>query len=739
MGAGADLERVAGLGRRARPAAVTLTGVAGEPAASEIAELRAAVAELTEQVRQQTKLIGELRSTVAELVSATTSVSPSGAALAPSQVELWQRLGMTDGERRNVTVLFADISGFTALAETLDPEECQLVMQDTMSALSAVVTGNDGYLEKFIGDALCAIFGAPIAHDDEPERAVRSAMAMHRLLAERAERQPDLPTLGVHIGINTGIVVAGMVGDGTQYGVMGDTINTASRLMGLAEVGETFLSFETARRVRREFRLEDRGRFEVKGKAQSVAAFNVLGELGPDDQAMFSDRRSPLIGLGAHRDQLRALATTAAAGAPAVALLTGARGTGKSRLLDDFGDWAAGTFTISRGSARVQGETSIGLIDAALGSVLPGLSVSSFGDRDAADDARAEELAEAIAEAAADRPIAVLLDDLDLAEDGSLDVLAQLVESVEAAVLWVFAARRLPPRIAQLADRTAGSGSRTTRTTHVVRLGPLASDHLAELADALVPGAFDEAYRSRLAALADGSAEFVEEIVLSLIDEGTVVEGADGRWEAVGDLDLVALPTSVTELVEARMDGLATAARLTLQDAAVIGLRFTERLLERVTRVPAQLDAALAELAAAELIAAPSGGDDLGLWSFRSRLVRDVAYDSLLRRRRPLAHRAAAEALVALGEDTSPADVELIAHHFAQGDDPRLAMPYLRRAAEHALAHNVADAESRVQQALRIAADHDVDPDDEEVSWFRTQADRLERSGDVPSDPGDGE
>ena len=254
-----------------------------------------------------------------------------------------------------------------------------------------------------------------------------------------------------------------------------------------------------------------------------------------------------------------------------------------------------------------------------------------------------------------------------------------------------------------------------------------------------MPGAFDDAYRSRLAALADGSAEFVEEIVLSLIDEGTVVEGADGRWEAVGDLDLVALPTSVTELVEARMDGLATAARLTLQDAAVIGLRFTERLLERVTRVPAQLDAALAELAAAELIAAPSGGDDLGLWSFRSRLVRDVAYDSLLRRRRPLAHRAAAEALVALGEDTSPADVELIAHHFAQGDDPRLAMPYLRRAAEHALGHNVADAESRVQQALRIAADHDVDPDDEEVSWFRTQADRLERSGDVPSDPGDGE
>jgi predicted ATPase len=166
-----------------------------------------------------------------------------------------------------------------------------------------------------------------------------------------------------------------------------------------------------------------------------------------------------------------------------------------------------------------------------------------------------------------------------------------------------------------------------------------------------------------------------------------------------------------------------------------------------VTRVPAQLDAALAELAAAELIAAPSGDDDLGQWSFRSRLVRDVAYDSTLRRRRPLAHRAAADALVALGEDTSPADVELIAHHLAQGDEPVLALPYLRRSAEHALAHNAADAGSRLHQALQIASDHGLDPESEEVAWFREQAESVEQVGGngsvpssaLPSGPGVGE
>jgi len=686
---------------------------------SEIAALRQAVGDLADEVRRQSRLIEELRDTIAGLTQAEADPTLGSG---PTQVELWQRLGLTDGERRNVTVLFADVSGFTALAETLDPEECQLIMQDTMSALTAVVTGNDGYLEKFIGDALCAIFGAPIAHDDEPERAVRSAVAMHRLLAERSARRPDLPPLGIHIGINTGIVVAGMVGDGTQYGVMGDTINTASRLMGLAEAGETFLSFETARRVRREFRLEDRGRFEVKGKAQALAAFNVLGELGPDDPAMFSDRRSPIVGLGEHRDRLRSLAVAAAGGTPAVALIAGSRGTGKTRLLDDLGEWAAGSFTISRGSARVQGETSMGLIDAALGSVVPGLSITAFEGAADGDGAMTDGLAAAIVELAAGRPLAVLLDDLDLAEDGSLEVLAHLVELVDAPVLWVFAARRLPPRIAQLADRTAPGRRGSSRDTHVVRLGPLHPAHLAELAEALVPGAFDDTYRDRLATLADGNAEFVEEIVLSLIDEGVVVEGADGRWEVVGDLDLVALPTSVTELVEARMDGLATAARLTLQDAAVIGLHFTERLLEKVTRVPAQLDAALAELAAAELIAAPAGGDGPVLWSFRSRLVRDVAYESLLRRRRPLAHRAAADALIALGEDTSPADVELVAHHLALGDDPVQALPYLRRAADHALARNATDAESRLRQALQIAEEHDVD--DADVAWFREQLDQ---------------
>ena len=116
-----------------------------------------------------------------------------------------------------------------------------------------MITRHDGYIEKFIGDVVCAIFGAPIAHDDEPQRAARSALELNKVLAERATARPDLPVLGMHAGINTGVVIAGTVGDGSQFGVMGDTINTASRLMNLAAQDEIFVSAETARRLRREF------------------------------------------------------------------------------------------------------------------------------------------------------------------------------------------------------------------------------------------------------------------------------------------------------------------------------------------------------------------------------------------------------------------------------------------------------------------------------------------------------
>ena len=326
----------------------------------ESAALANALAELTAVVRQQ----GELLSRIALRLGIEEGAADLHQEVAAARDDvLWQRLGLVEGERRNVTVLFVDVSGFTALSEHLDPEEFQLVMKDTMSAIAGVITRYDGYIEKFIGDAACAIFGAPIAHDDEPQRAARSALEINRVLAARAAERPDLPPLATHAGINTGVVIAGTVGDGSQFGVMGDTINTASRLLNLAAQEEIFVSAETARRLRRQFRLEDRGAFEVKGKEHPVAAFNVLGELGPDEIGDSDRLSAPLVDRDSELAQLRSLAD-------------GLRHAVTERRFSSSASpesarpgwptsWSAlegERFRVIRGSARVVGEQPLGVL-----------------------------------------------------------------------------------------------------------------------------------------------------------------------------------------------------------------------------------------------------------------------------------------------------------------------------------------------------------------------------------------
>src|SRR5439155_7157112 len=178
-------------------------------------------------------------------------------------------------ERRLVTVLFADFAGFTQLGDQMDPGELQVLVSGIFEDLAEEAIANDGTIEKFIGDAIFVIFGAPVAHEDDPQRALRTALAMQELFADHAVRvkRERGAELGLRIGIHTGMVVAGSVRSVSEYGVMGDTVNIASRLQSAAAPGEIYVTQATFRLTNREFTFREVGPIEIKGRAQPVLAY----------------------------------------------------------------------------------------------------------------------------------------------------------------------------------------------------------------------------------------------------------------------------------------------------------------------------------------------------------------------------------------------------------------------------------------------------------------------------------
>jgi class 3 adenylate cyclase len=676
---------------------------------------------LTDAVREQTKAIAALAERFGAGgggdAAATRAAPPKRLMKPPAPAppstggDMWARLGLTEGERRRVTALFSDVSGFTAMSEKLDPEEANTIMKETMAELTAIIRKHDGYVEKFIGDAICAIFGAPISHEDEPERAARTAIEMHAALDARATRRPDLPPLLMHIGINTGLVIAGTVGDGTQFGVMGDTVNTAARLMDKAVKTQTFVSAETARRIRHQFMVTDMGQYQMKGKDLPVQAFLLERELSDAEAKQARTLMAPLIGRDEELATLRSAATRTTTGPDgAIALMLGDAGMGKTRLLDELEAELGDDMLVLRGSGHSVGARPFGLISDVLEPLIDQMTPGP--DKDIAmtvltggETAELPELGAAIgrglAHAAAVRPVAILVDRFEWADQASVDLAVLLMRRVGTARVMVVLASR--PGAGPVEAIALVGPSWVSR----LRLAPLSNERIAEMLQALLPGGVSPELAVRLATRADGNPAFAEEIALSLVDEGVIVQ-TEGEWTLVGDPDSVEIPSTIQELIEARIDALPDASRLVLQEASVIGNTFTADLLSATATNPETVPGALAELAVAELLRAPSDldDDDDDEYGFKSPVVREVAYESILHRRRPAYHLRVANALIAQQSDREGL-VELLAHHFLYADDPENGVKYLDLAAIRAQAAGAhRTAEQMLTRALTLAARH---------------------------------
>jgi class 3 adenylate cyclase/tetratricopeptide (TPR) repeat protein len=614
-------------------------------------------------------------------------------------------------ERRLATVLFADVTGSTSLGERLDPERLRAVLSSYFSAMSSVVEAWGGTVEKFIGDAVMAVFGLPLVREDDAERALRASLDMLARLDElNAEfRDRHGVTLQIRIGVNTGEVLSPVGAVRDPDFVAGDAINVAARLEQAAEPGTVLAGPRTYLATRNAFRFDPPVSLELKGKANPLEARRLVEPL-PEATRGVPGLRSPMVGRDRELESLVALLDEAIeTRRPRLVTVFGPAGIGKSRLALEFVGLAEARprpTTVLRGRCLAAGQ---GITYWALGEILRQAARISLGepsDVAAAKLARmvghtltdeveqttnalavtagihlpnspldrlqpkavADELARAwprfVSALASKGPIILVVEDLHWAGAPMLDMLERLLARTEGPLLLVASAR---PEFGQQHPEFAAGREDSSS----ISLRPLTDQQGAELVENLLSQAdFPPALEQEILSKAEGNPYFLEEIIRRLIDEGALIRDGDA-WRATPRAATVALPDTVHGLLAARIDALPPEEKRALQEASVLGRTFWQEPV--ATALHADVDDALLSLERRGLVFARHTSSIAGQveFGFKHALVRDVAYAALPKARRARAHAEQAQWLERLAGDRTEEFGELLAHHYATAvDDP---------------------------------------------------------------------
>jgi class 3 adenylate cyclase/tetratricopeptide (TPR) repeat protein len=667
-----------------------------------------------------------------------------------------------EGERKQVTVLFVDVSGFTSLSERMDPEEVHGLMGHAFDLMLAEVHRYEGTVNQFLGDGIMALFGAPIAHEDHARRAVHAALGIARALDQwRAELTPRGITFRVRQGLNTGLVVVGAIGGDLRmdYTAVGDTTNVAARLQQIAEPGRVTMADATHRLVRGYFETRAIGDIHLKGRTEAVTAWEAVAAREPRTRLEVETDRglTPFVGRERELGLLLDAFEEARAGRGQVAFVIGEPGIGKSRLLlelrrrvGESAAWQEG-HCLSFGRAMafhplvdlvrrqfgVDESDGDGVIAAKVDR-----GVREIGDdvQTAApylrallsvdpgnDDVRAmspserrgetlEAMRRLLVRAAERRPQVLVIEDLHWIDSASEQFLLSLVDSVPTLrALLVFTYR--PGYANPFGDRT-----------YFTRIVPatLSGDDSARMAAAILDaGALPDDLRRLIGEKAEGNPFYVEELVKSLEESGEL-RRVDGRLALARPASELAIPDTIHDVIAARIDRLADTPKRALQVAAVVGREFTQRLVDRLADVKQRTGESLRELTALELIHERHRYPELA-YMFKHALTQDVAYGSLLVQRRKALHGLVGRAIEELYADRLAEHYEVLAHHFSQAEEWQPALAYLLKAAEKATrAFGLRQALELYDNALGAAARlGDRVPATTRIAIHRARADLL--------------
>ncbi len=627
--------------------------------------------------------------------------------------------GTIEGERKQVTVLFCDMEGFTALSERDGPEEAYSIMDQIYEILIHRVHDYEGTVNEMTGDGIIALFGAPIALEDAPQRAIRSSFSIHREMAKFSDRikqeRKGIPPLKMRIGIHTGPVVVGTLGNDlrVEFKAVGDTVNLASRMQELAEPGTTYVTEDTFRLTEGLFRVEALGEKEVKGREEPVKVYRVIATSTSRTRFDVSAERglTPFVGRERELELLLDGLERSRAGRGQAFSIVAEAGVGKSRLLYEFRkavtsadvmflegrclsysrgvayhpviDGLKANFDIREGDrdSEITEKVKRGLkkLGADEASTLPFLlelfSVKESGIEKIplSPEARKNRIIEAlkriVLKGSEIRPLILAYEDLHWVDKSSEDVLKYVLESIPGArVLLIFTYR---PEFVH----TWGAKSFHSQ----VNLNRLSNrESLTMVSHLLGTEELDRELEEFILEKTEGVPFFIEELIKSLKDL-KIIQKEDNRYRITKDIKGVTIPATVQDVIMARVDSLPEGMKGLLQTVSVVGRESSYDLIKRITGLTEQEQELLSQLSVlkdSELLY-ERGIYPQSTYIFKHALTQEVAYNSLLLKRRKEIHEEIGEGIEALYPDRLEEHYELLAYHYARSANADKAVEYL--------------------------------------------------------------